>query len=173
MMVLFKHGIKWAHDLVRPTTAIKHWGNDYLYTYGGDDSLPGPVQIKARDFEAYIRVMPHPEFPSGSSCLCTAYYEFTDIYLSNMYNDTLKDIGWSESGRKYTLANLEELRDICGESRLWGGMHYTAAIPAGESICSGLGQLALDYVQRLKNNAAFANAHYSGDKLGRCPGRVS
>merc|ERR1719446_131775 len=43
----------------------------------------GPVDIAARDFEAFIRVMPHPEFPSGSSCLCTTYQEFTDMWMTD------------------------------------------------------------------------------------------
>ena len=183
--ILFKVGLStveydavvqaWAekkyHDLVRPTTVIKHWGNDNLYTYGGDPEVDGPVTIKARDFEAHIRVMPHPEFPSGSSCLCTAYYEFSDIFFQNRYNDTLSDLVWEFKGNEYVLEDMEELRDACGQSRLWGGMHYGAAIPAGEEICSGLGQLSYDYVTTLKNGSTFSGGRgpwYFGDELGEC-----
>ena len=49
MMVLFKHGMKWAHDLVRPTTAIKHWGNDYLYTYGAVTLKPTFVSCRIQN----------------------------------------------------------------------------------------------------------------------------
>lgn len=83
--LLYSIGLSWAyddaailawtekvrHDLVRPTTVIQRWGNDKLITYGGDPNVMEPVEINARDFQAYIRVMPHSEFPSGSSCLCT------------------------------------------------------------------------------------------------------
>jgi len=160
---------KWHHDLVRPTTVIKHWGDDDLFTYSGDPSVVGPETIKARDFEAYIRVMPHPEFPSGSSCLCTTYYEFTDMFMQENYNATVTNIQWEREGRTYMLNDMEELRDVCGESRLWGGMHYTAAIAAGEQVCSGLGQLAYEYIQKFKNGATFDNAYYWGDFLGNCP----
>lgn len=182
--ILFKVGLSsveydavvqaWAekkyHDLVRPTTVIKHWANDNLFTYGGDMEMGGPVNIKARDFEAFIRVMPHGEFPSGSSCLCTAYYEFADVFFGTRYGDTLSDIEWHRHGtdRYYTLENMEALRDVCGVSRLWGGMHYTAAIAAGEEVCSGLGDLAYNYVTALKNGSTYDGgdgAWYYGDEV--------
>lgn len=158
------------HDLVRPTTVIKHWDSDDLLTYGGEITNGGPVQINARDFEAFIRVMPHPEFPSGSSCLCTTYYEFTDLYTMQMFNDTLTDVTYENRGRSYTVPNLETVRNICGQSRLWGGIHYTAAIRAGEEICEGLGQLGLQYVDEIKGGATFEgdNFWYAGDTLGTC-----
>ena len=161
---------KRVHDLVRPTTVIKRWDNDVLYTYGGDRKLDVPQYISARDFEAYIRVMPHPEFPSGSSCLCTTYYEFTDKYTTEVYNMTLQDLEWSpkNAARTYVLENMEELRDVCGESRLWGGMHYTASIEAGEQICSGLDDLAFDWVTFLANNATYHSPHYKSDQIGTC-----
>lgn len=158
------------HDKVRPTTVIKHWDTDDLYTFGGNVLQGSPVNIKARDFEAFIRVMPHPEFPSGSSCLCTTYYEFTDLYTMHMFNDTLTDVQYTNRDRTYTIPNLEGVRDICGQSRLWGGIHYTAAIAAGEQICEGLGDLALAYVEELKGGATFQgdNFWYNGDTVGTC-----
>jgi len=161
------------HDLVRPTTVIKHWGNDELFTYGGDMSIGEPVTIKARDFEAFIRVMPHPEFPSGSSCLCTAYQEFTDEYTNYFFNETLTNQWfWEHKGRDYGFEYLTEMVDVCGESRLWGGMHFTAAIDAGAQICQGLGALAVDYVNEIRNDSTFgANPWFFGDELGECPTR--
>lgn len=188
--VLFKVGLSsveydavvqaWAekayHDLVRPTTVIKHWDDDQLFTFSGDRSMPGPTTINARDFEAYIRVMPHAEYPSGSSCLCTSYYEFSDIFFEEMYGEKLETIEWfgpEGTGRSYILENMEALRDICGESRLWGGMHYAAAIPGGEQVCSGLGQLAYSYIQTMKNGSEFNTGDaggpwYWGDELPSC-----
>lgn len=64
---------KVRHDLVRPTTVIKRWGSDVLTTFTGDKGMDGPGEIAARDFQAFQRVMPHSEYPSGSSCICTAY----------------------------------------------------------------------------------------------------
>jgi len=157
------------HDIVRPTTVIKHWDSDTLFTFGGNPSVMHPVNITASDFEAFIRVMPHAEFPSGSSCICTAYYEFTDIFTNEMYGSNVTNLPLEGHN---DMKNLEELRDVCGESRLWAGLHYPAAIPAGIKICSGLGQLAFDFIKRMKNNATFASAGgpwYKGDTLDVCP----
>merc|ERR1719336_2823683 len=99
---------KVRHDSIRPTTVIQSWGDEEVVTYAGDPS-PGPRPIAAKDFEAFIRVMPHSEFPSGSSCLCSAYVEFTEHYLQRI---------------------LQDLKRQCGESRLWGGMHFAEAVPA-------------------------------------------
>lgn len=157
------------HDIVRPTTVIKHWGNDALFTFGGNPSVMHPVNITASDFEAFLRVMPHAEFPSGSACLCTAYYEFTDIFTNEMYGSNLTNIPLKGHN---DMENLEELRDICAESRLWAGLHYTASVPAGIETCSGLGQLAFDFIKLMKNNATYAAAGgpwYKGDTLGVCP----
>jgi len=139
------------HDVVRPTTYIKHWDNDTLYTYGGDRDADGPVEIAARDFEAFLRVMPHGEFPSGSACLCTAYMEFTDKFFELYYDDVLAPIDNVYHGGQFE--TMKELRDICSASRIWGGMHFEASIPAGEKICEGIGQTSLDYLQRIRNGA--------------------
>ena len=35
--------------------------------------------------------------------------------------------------------NMKALRDACGNSRLDGGMHFEASVPAGYELCSGVG----------------------------------
>jgi len=160
---------KVKHDLVRPTTVIKHWGTDELFTFGGDPSVSHPVNIIASDFEAFVRVMPHGEFPSGSSCLCTGYYEYTDTFTSEMYNMNVTNLTLSD---RYVLSNLEELRDVCAESRLWAGLHFPASVTAGIEICRGIGQLGFNYVNLMKNNATYVNGGgpwYLGDTLPTCP----
>jgi hypothetical protein len=156
---------KVAHDLVRPTTVIKYWNDDLLETFGGDPDADGPVTIKARDFEAFVRVMPHGEFPSGSSCLCTAYMEFTDVYLTGEYGRSISNFTDRD---RHLYANMEEFRDVCGASRLWGGMHYVASIAAGEEICAGLGTLGSEWVETYRNGSMFPNEWYRGDEGPVC-----
>jgi len=158
---------KKVHDYVRPTTFIKNWDADPLFTFGGDVDHPGPVEIAARDFEALIRVMPHPEFPSGSSCLCTAYMEFVDKWTKkNLGGRTLGD--FTAFGTEY--ANMTELRDICSESRLWGGMHFRAAVPAGIEVCEGLGTLGLEFIDDIKDDSVpfEGEFYYRGDDRPQC-----
>lgn len=156
------------HDLVRPTTVIKHWDNDTLNTFSGDRDFFGPVDIAARDFEAFIRVMPHPEFPSGSSCLCTTYQEFTDMWMMDRFNRTLTNFG--SIFNDIVFDDMYDLRDICGQSRIWGGMHYPESIPAGEDVCTGLGELAVTWQDELKNGATFPNEFFAGDPVPTCGG---
>jgi hypothetical protein len=154
------------HDLVRPTTVIKYWNDDELFTFGGDMSVDGPVNIKARDFEATIRVMPHGEFPSGSSCLCKLYQEFTDVYLEDNYGRSITNFPNTFNDKVY--ADMNELRQICGDSRVWGGLHYAPAVPAGEAICEGLGTLGAEWATTLRNGSNFKNPWYRGTPRPVC-----
>lgn len=55
---------KLANSRVRPPTVIAELLGDELIEVDG-----GKV-IRAKDFSATIRTMPHSEWPSGSSCVC-------------------------------------------------------------------------------------------------------
>ena len=70
------------------------------------------------------------------------------------------------------------MEDVCWESRLWGGMHFPGAVPAGKEICSGIGEKAYRRVAYLFSGGderfcaagdcadarpAFRNPHRPGD----------
>ena len=38
--------------------------------------------IKRKDVEPYKRVMPHSEYPSGSSCLCQGIKDYAPAFLT-------------------------------------------------------------------------------------------
>jgi hypothetical protein len=161
---------KVRHDIVRPTTVIQRWGEDIINTYGGDPSATGPVDIRAEDFHAYIRVMPHAEYPSGSASLCTAYADFTDAFTNHVFFEKLNvlKVGGPDGeksgcegessfsygcGESFHTPTLEEFADVCGESRLWGGMHFSASTAAGAELVKGIGFEAGKYMAGLiKNN---------------------
>lgn len=48
-----------------------------------------------------------------------------------------------------TFESMEELRDACGESRLWGGMHYTASVPDSYELCDGVGVFGYEMMKKL------------------------
>lgn len=141
---------KRRHDLVRPTTVIKSWGNEKITTYSADVGDGQVKEISARDFEAFLRVMPHAEHPSGSSCLCKTYQEFTDAFTSDRYDGMVTDAAETHRGENLLWETTSKILEACGQSRLWGGLHYPQAIPDGETICAGLGQLAYDWIQVTK-----------------------
>jgi hypothetical protein len=161
---------KVVHDIVRPTTVIQRWGEDIINTYGGDPSATGPVDIRAEDFHAYVRVMPHAEYPSGSASLCTAYAEFTGAFTNYVFFENLNvlKVGGPDGeqsgcgqdtvfswgcGESFHTPTLEEFADVCGESRLWGGMHFSASTAAGAELVKGIGFEAGKYMAGLiKNN---------------------
>ena len=181
---------KVRYDLVRPTTVIHRWNNDVLTTFNGDPMATMPGDIAARDFQPFIRVMPHAEYPSGSSSLCTAYAEFTDLFTQDMfgvYLDVLpvggsvglnlncdggNDSPWKFGcGASFHVKNMTELAYVCGESRLWGGMHFTAAIAGGIEVSTGLGQLGLDFMKTIKNGSNFTSTALRRHTRPTCPNR--
>ena len=173
-------------DGVRPTTVIQRWNDDVINTYNGDPTSTEPQDIKARDFQSYVRVMPHSEYPSGSASLCTVYADFTDLYTKEYFGGStleLSPVGGEGGmalgcsgdepfrfgcGASYHVSTMTELVEMCAESRLWGGMHFTKSIEAGKEIMSGVGALGLDYVKTLKNGSDWTNSYKKGDPRPVC-----
>ena len=68
----------------------------------------------------------HPSYPSGHSCITTA---ITSVLAAALP---------SERGR------LEEISELAGMSRVYGGIHYRFDIEAGQAIGRGAAELALN-----------------------------
>ena len=51
---------------------------------------------------------------------------------------------------------------MCGESRLWGGMHFTKSVEAGHEVACGIGELALEFAKDVKAGSAWTSSHYFG-----------
>lgn len=156
------------HDLVRPTTWIQtEMAEVEFTTYAGP--YEGVKTIPGKNFESYVSVMPHSEYVSGSACICQALMELTDGWMvlhdpdsdPSTFSITLPTIAQGSSrtepgvtpARDITkvLQNMKELRDICGQSRLDGGMHFTQAVTASYELCEGLGVAASEYAYALFN----------------------
>lgn len=181
---------KVRHDLVRPTTVIQRWGDDELNTFTGDKTKDGPGKIKARDFQAFQRVMPHSEYPSGSACICTAYSEFTDAFTIGYYLATLQNLTFGSAGEgqgygcdpemdppifvshgcdhDFAIPNMQALLQDCAESRLWAGFHFTAAVTEGLKMCKGVGYKTYDHVQYLRNGSNLGDQFHRGDPRPIC-----
>jgi len=166
--------VRW--DRVRPTTLIKDDDDVWIETYAGP--FQGVKLIQSRDFEAYKRVMPHSEYPSGSSCICRTAQRFTEILLEKRHGIT-EDIaitipfptgadpatgeyvgfaagssriepGVTPSQNLYLqMESLAQLSEVCGESRLWGGMHFTASVSAGADLCDEMGEAGYRLIETL------------------------
>ena len=163
---------KVRYNLIRPTTLIKSgkYGK-YFNTYGGPNK--GLQNIRYSDFEAYIRVMPHAEYPSGSGCICRAIYEVTDIILENYYDisNSIPTVfafpspiqpfskvepSLGQNGPiLFNFDNMEQVYQACGQSRLDGGMHFTASISGSEALCKDIGDSALIFMDEILNGAVI------------------
>lgn len=163
MVAAWKEKRRW--DRVRPTTLIKARGNDEITTYAGP--YQGLQAIKTKDFEAYQRVMPHSEYPSGSGCICMSGSEYALKWLQDreQRNDNnfrlnlnfLAGSSVNEPGAtpaediSYSVNGLYAIYRLCGETRLWGGMHYTASVDGAYELCEGIGDTGYEYAINLES----------------------
>ena len=158
---------KVRHDLIRPTSWIKNnWGNKTISSWV---ALETEVKtIKGKNFESYVRVMPHSEYLSGSACLCQALMEITDDWVeSNLGMNSSIAITLPEfpPGSSKTepgmvpleavnvaYSNMRELRTACGKSRLHGGMHFRDSVANAYDLCMGVGNSAANKAKSLWND---------------------
>ncbi len=62
----------------------------------------------------------------------------TEPGVTPQNNITLSYTAWSE------------VQDACGESRLYGGMHFSKAVPGGRELCTGLASHIVNRAEKLK-----------------------
>jgi len=146
---------------IRPTTLIQSVHPERSFKLWDNQTVQG------KHFQARIRVMPHSEFPSGSSCVCQTIEEFvttlwpfllsvpyaaeaTPVILPStslaIIPGTLQP---NPSSSGYTATSLNER---CGATRLEGGMHFSQAVPAGTHLSTGMGYEAATKVLSLVPN---------------------
>lgn len=137
---------------------------------GGDITTwaPGGTQtFRAKDFEAYIRVMPHSEYVSGSACLFQGLEDFILDYMSGIGLSTdfpvefnPVDVGESvvEPGAvpssciTLQYPSIEQMNIAGSQSRLNGGVHFDDSVSGALALCAGIGNHAAAGTFELYNN---------------------
>lgn len=163
VIVAWKEKVR--HDLVRPTTYIHDaYGSLSVASYLGPDVGTSGV-LPANEWQPYTRVMPHAEYPSGSSCVCTAFKEVmerasgSDSLLDTLEAPLVFPVPSGSSNREvnqpsqvinFEFESWSAVADRCGASRLNGGMHFTASVPDGEDLCQGIGYMVSEYFADLE-----------------------
>jgi hypothetical protein len=125
------------------------------------------IEVLGKDFQPYYRVMPHGEYPSGSSCICQGVEDYvvelwpsldlpavtTDnvedypVILPNTEMSVVPGTGFNNpSAKGYTPKSLNAR---CGDTRLEGGLHFTAAVPDGRTLCQGMGTKMAEKIRTL------------------------
>jgi uncharacterized protein DUF6851/vanadium-dependent haloperoxidase-like protein len=150
---------KYRYDSVRPFSAIRFIYRDRPVTAWGGVGKGTVTDIPASQWKSYLDVADHPEYPSGSASLCSAQAQASRRFLGSdilgMSVPVAKGSSRVEPGitpaQNIVLGpweTLTEWEQECGLSRLWGGVHFMAAINAGHEIGQLIGNLAYEFVQK-------------------------
>lgn len=149
---------KAKYDTVRPWSAIRFlYGKKKLRAWGGPGK--GTVNdITGNEWESYLPVADHPEYPSGSSCFCAAHAQASRRFLGT------DEFGWTVArprGSSTIEPGITPAQDVtldyptftafeaeCGKSRLWGGVHFKSAYEEGRELCGPIGDLAYEFADR-------------------------
>ncbi|KAJ9471189.1 hypothetical protein DIPPA_70218 [Diplonema papillatum] len=160
---IFMWNEKRRWDTVRPFSAIRYlYGSRNVKAWGGVGE--GNVTMRGQDWESYMPVGDHPEYPSGSTCLCHAHAQAARLYFGG------DDLNWerpfaagsSKIEPGVTPANdvvlsfptWTDFADQCGKSRMYAGVHFQDAIDAAADICGQFGGFAFSYYDALLNGTA-------------------
>ena len=150
---------KYQHDAVRPVTAIRYLHRGKTITGWAGPGRGIVDDLPANEWRSYLNTANHPEYPSGSACFCAAHAQASRRYLGS------DAMGWSVSIRAGSSViepgvtpatdivlgpwqTFTEFEEECGLSRLWGGVHFRAAIEEGHKACRQVGDKAFDFLQR-------------------------
>jgi len=169
-MAAFDTGIavwseKARHDFVRPVSAIRH-----LYGDGTITAWRGPGQgsgsIRASEWRSYLGTADHPEYPSGSASFCSAHATSARAFFGT---DTLNwsafvpaGVSMQEPGitpaedTTLTFPTWTAFEELCGQTRVLGGVHFQPAVQAGHQIGRAVAAHAWDYLQDLLAGTAPA-----------------
>ncbi|CAN0096425.1 unnamed protein product [Ectocarpus sp. 4 AP-2014] len=146
---------KIRHDRPRPPSMIRHLrGDELVETYAGPDQ--GVQTMKASEWKPFIWTMPHSEYPSASACLCEGFARQVENFLGDDKIEPALQFppGPPPAGLNASLefASSSEISQVCGDSRVWGGMHFAGAVLAGAELCGGedMAKSIHDSFERLK-----------------------
>lgn len=143
-------------DAVRPATAIR-------FLHAGDiiDAWAGPglgtSEQLGDHWESYLPTADHPEYPSASTAMCHAHAVASQRWFESdaLEWSVRRKVGESKIEPGVVPARDLELRfdtwtefaETCGESRVWGGVHFADAVTAGAAIGSAVAERAVDLVR--------------------------
>jgi hypothetical protein len=148
---------KLRHDAVRPFSAIRHLHGDRPVTAWGGPGRGTVTDITGREWRGYLNTADHPEYPSGSAAFCSAHAQASRRFTGT---DHLGQIVPVARGAATIEPGVTPAADTvlgpwhtwtqweteCGQSRLWGGVHFPDAITAGHTLGNRVGDKAYQFV---------------------------
>jgi len=162
---------KRRYDAVRPFSAIRYlYKDEPVLAWGGPGR--GTEYIAASEWKSYLEEADHPEYPSASACFCNAHTQSARLFLgSDILNYQVSiPAGASRiepgltpaSDSLLSFGTWTEFNDDCGRSRVWAGVHFTAAVEASQQVCDVFGDMAIDYLNALLDGSAVVRPPSAG-----------
>ena len=161
MTVLWQE--KARYDAIRPFSAIAHVYGDEMVTAWGGPGM-GTTEVPANQWQSYIPVSDHPEYPSASTCSCAAHGQAARHFFGS------DELNWTVTFRAgssliepgvtpaedltVTFDTWTDLEEACGQSRVWAGVHFPAAIEASQELCHAFGDSMFAYYESLMDGSA-------------------
>lgn len=135
-------------------------------------SPAGIAEIKAADWEPYLPTPPFPSYVAGHSTFCAAWARVMTLATGSPelnFRQTVKHlyVEQSELVPPVTLdyPTYEAAAEACGQSRIWGGVHWPDDIARGADLGRSVGENAWDRAQQYllgtasPSTAALASLH--------------
>jgi len=166
---------KFELDHVRPFSSIRFINlkpRSNPPAYYNITAWAGPFEgtqtYPANQWDSYLTTDAHPEYPSGTACVCSAWASGANLFFgTNVVNYTTTFPAGSssiepgltprnpvnvliptfleEKGQPYT----SSVEAFCGESRNLGGVHFLSSIAASKSVCPALGPPSYKNLKKL------------------------
>jgi hypothetical protein len=131
---------KLRYNYVRPVTAIR-----------SADGAGNPAISADPAWEPLVVTPPHPEYPSGHAC----YGGATEYVLHAFFGDNAS-FSLTNPAVKVTrnYQSLSQMGRELEEARIWGGMHYRAAVVHGTELGHKVADYGLKNYLRPVNQSA-------------------
>ena len=155
---------KRKYDAVRPFSAIAHiYGSNMVTAWGGVGN--GTVyDMPADQWESYLPVANHPEYPSATASFCTAHaqvmrklhgeYSINFTYNIEAGGSRIEPGITPSTDLSLSWTNWTDFENDCGQSRLWAGVHFPDSIPAGMDIGRRIANKTVRMTKRLLRGKA-------------------
>lgn len=149
---------KTRYDAVRPFSAVRHIYGDRPVTAWGGPGKGTVDDLPASEWQSYLPISDHPEYPSGSSALCYAYAEAARL---NLGTDDIDITVHAPAGSSMVEPGVTPATDLtlswdswsdyaedCRLSRFRGGVHFLPATEVPLEYCNEVARRSYDLVQR-------------------------
>jgi hypothetical protein len=145
------------YDAVRPVSAISHLYGDRRVTAWGGPGRGTVRDITGNQWRGYLNTADHADYPSGSAGFCAAHAQAMRRFLRS------DELGWSvpvargssriepgvtpASDIAVSFPTWSQFEYLCGQSRLYGGVHFQPAIDAIKPVGHRIGDRAYGFVK--------------------------